>query len=256
MCRLWDAGQGRGRAACRAPRTHSSGDWVEPGECRRRRAIPARKSRGGWEVTLWTAGALDGPKCGLCSTGSRKPERIPTGSSGTTHHQRGDRAVSGSLGNEAAACQDAKNRARVTHAVQTGFCRGPLGQKPRRQSLRLGPRVGRRGGEGHFSGAGDSGCSLTEQKRAVPRFGSGRTSAKRAQRQKVKPPPRSPGCHSRWKRRSVRPPGGRAPGRAQRCITKYPPGAVLWAGHSGGQGKVPAAPAPPGAGDAQTPKRS
>lgn len=47
MCRLWDAGQGRGRAACRAPRTHSSGDRVEPGECRRRRAIPARKSRGG-----------------------------------------------------------------------------------------------------------------------------------------------------------------------------------------------------------------
>lgn len=81
MCRLWDAGQGRGRAACRAPRTHSSGDRVEPGECRRRRAIPARKSWGGWEVTLWTAGALDGPECGLCSTGSRKPE--------TTFHPHG-----------------------------------------------------------------------------------------------------------------------------------------------------------------------
>lgn len=103
--------------------------------------------------------------------------------------------MSGSLGNEAAACQDAKNRARVTHAVQTGFCRGPLGQKPRRQSLRLGPRVGRRGGEGHFSGAGDSGCSLTEQKRAVPRFGSRknfRQEGSEAEGETASPKPRVP----------------------------------------------------------------
>lgn len=42
----------------------------------------------------------------------------------------------------------------------------------------------------------------------------------------------------------MRPPGGWAPGRVQRCITKHLLGALLWAGHSGGQGETPAAPAP------------
>lgn len=68
-----------------------------------------------------------------------------------------------------------------------------------------------RRGEGHFSGAGDSGCSLTEQKRAVPRFSSRknfRQEGSEAEGETASPKPRVPRQMETPKREA---PGGPGP---------------------------------------------
>lgn len=79
MCQLRDAGMWKGAWARHVEGTADT-KLCRPDQAWQMQAPAGDPSTevvgGGWEVRLWTVGALHGPECGLCSTGSRKPETM------------------------------------------------------------------------------------------------------------------------------------------------------------------------------------